>query len=335
MVRIWLNHWFSTAYNIIAMLRKDEPDFYVIGTNEFPYAGYQVHCDEFYTEPVLDEAAYVRFALDFCKEHAIDVFMPRRRLMAISRHKPEFEALGVKVLIDDYDKVELLNCKTRAYEAFADAGLNVPDYEVVTDAEGFQAAYERLSQKFEKICFKFERDEGGKSYRLIDNVKKGYAALFKKQTTRMSYEDAVAALQEVDHFSPMIVMPYLPDEEISADCLNTANGLIILPRYKGHTRVERIAYDPDILELCERFHRICPLETPYNIQFKYLDGVPYFLEVNTRMSGGIQMACLASGVNIPNIAVNRLLGIEKPWTIDRREKKITHVETPLIIPEDN
>ena len=178
------------------MLRKDEPDFYVIGTNEFPYAGYQVHCDEFYTEPVLDEAAYVRFALDFCKDHAIDVFMPRRRLMAISRHKPEFEALGVKVLIDDYDKVELLNCKTRAYEAFADAGLNVPDYEVVTDAEGFQAAYERLSQKFEKICFKFERDEGGKSYRLIDNVKKGYAALFKKQTTRMSYEDAVAALQE-------------------------------------------------------------------------------------------------------------------------------------------
>ena len=36
-----------------------------------------------------------------------------------------------------------------------------------------------------------------------------------------------------------------------------------------------------------------------------LDRIPYFLEVNTRMSGGIQMACYASGVNIPQLCIEK------------------------------
>lgn len=66
-------------------------------------------------------------------------------------------------------------------------------------------------------------------------------------------------------------------------------------------------------------------------QFKYLDGIPYFLEVNTRMSGGVQMACMASGVNIPSIAVNKLLGIEKEWTVRKDAVYVTHVETPVVL----
>ena len=73
------------------------------------------------------------------------------------------------------------------------------------------------------------------------------------------------------------------------------------------------------------------MECPCNIQFKYLDGVPYFLEVNTRMSGGVQMACLASGVNIPDLAVNKLLGIDKDWEVCMEEKYVSHVELPVVL----
>ena len=55
------------------------------------------------------------------------------------------------------------------------------------------------------------------------------------------------------------------------------------------------------------------------------------LEVNTRMSGGVQMACLGSGVNIPNIAVNKLLGIDKHWTNNYEEKQVSHIEIPVVI----
>ena len=317
MARIWMNHWFSTAYNIVNLIRQENPGCTIIGTNEREYATYRAVCDEWYTEPSLDSGSYVQFCLDFCKTHDIDIFMPRRRFLAISEQITAFEALGVRVMVDAYERILPLNRKSEAYALLSDcASLHIPDYRVVTTAAQFETAYAELSEKWERVCFKFEKDEGGKSFRLIDNTPKGYHALFKKQSaTRMSYDAALEALSEVENFPPVIVMPYLPDEEISADCLNTAQGLIIIPRIKNPTRTEKVAFPEDVLEMCRTFHKRCPLEMPFNIQFKYLNGVPYFLEVNTRMSGGVQMACAAAGVNIPDLAVNKLCGIEKPWTI--------------------
>ena len=55
------------------------------------------------------------------------------------------------------------------------------------------------------------------------------------------------------------------------------------------------------------------------------------LEINTRMSGGVQMACAASGVNIPAIAVNKLLGVDMPWNNKQEEKRVTFVEVPVVL----
>ena len=174
-------------------------------------------------------------------------------------------------------------------------------------------------------------DEGGKSYRLIDNTRKGYAALFKKQNTRMTYDAIEEALSERVTFAPLMVMPNLSGNEVSVDCLMTAKGLIMLPRVKDPTRIERLSFDEDILAKTREIYDAVRLECPCNIQFKYLDGMPYFLEVNTRMSGGVQMACLASGVNIPDLAVNKLLGIDKDWEVCTEEKYVSHVELPVVL----
>lgn len=332
MVRIWLNHWFSTAYSIIRLIRENENDFYIIGSNENAHSVYKTVCDEWYVEPVMKESEYIDFCLNFCKEHRIDIFMPRRGMEWISRYKKDFEETGVRVMVDNYDKVSALNQKDKAYQLFQDKRIGyVPDYMVATTVNQFLEGYHQLLKKYRQVCFKFVRDEGGKSYRLIDNTRKGYDALFKKQTTRMLLDDVISALSEREKFSPIMVMPYLPDEEVSVDCLKTDAGIIMLPRIKDATRVERIKYDSQILHMCKAFYEKVGLEHPCNIQFKYLDGIPYFLEVNTRMSGGIQMACLASGVNIPNLAVNNLLGRAKKWNNHFEEKCISHVEVPVIV----
>lgn len=332
MVKIWMNHWFSTAYNIISLIRNAIPSVKIIGSNEHPYSPIMNVCDEWYQEPILKREQYVSFCLDFCREHNIDIFMPRREMVSISKYKNLFTDNGIKVMVDDYQYVSILNQKHEAYEYFKRQGIGaVPDYFIATNIDQFKAAYEKLSQKYKMVCFKSVHDEGGKSYRLIDNNCKGYAALFKKQTTRIRYQDAVEALSEKDTFSPLMIMPFLPDEEVSVDCLSTPSGLIAIPRIKDLTRIERVYYDQNILKTCDDFYKHMPLECPCNIQFKYLDGIPYLLEVNTRMSGGIQMACVASDVNIPAIAVNKLLGINTPWINMKAEMKVTHVEIPLVL----
>lgn len=332
MIRIWFNHWFSTAFNIINMLKQDNPDFYIIGTNEHKKSVLSTVCNEWYEEPVLKGKEYVEFCLSFCKEHQVDVFMPRREMISISKWKAEFEKIGVKVLVDEYEIVDILNHKDKAYAELAKRGVTtIPDYYIVTNIKGFENAYSELKKKYREVCIKFVHDEGGKSYRLIDNNRKGYAALFKKQNTRMTYDDIHEALSEREEFAPLMVMPNLSGEEISVDCLQTKQGLIMLPRIKDATRIERLCFDEEILKKTQEVYDAIELECPCNIQFKYLDGIPYFLEVNTRMSGGVQMACIAGGVNIPSIAVNKLLGIEKEWDICKEERFVTHVELPIIL----
>lgn len=332
MVKVWFNHWFSTARNIIDLIRIDNPELHITGSNENRYSVIKGVCDEWYQEPVLKDNDYVDFCLDFCHTHDIDVFMPRREMMKISEHKSRFEENGVKVMMDDYEIVSTLNHKEAAYEYFKRNEIGeVPDYYIVTTLTDFKDAYERLKTKYGQVCFKFSRDEGGKSFRLIDNNRKGYAALFKKQNTRMTLDDVVDALSERDTFAPIMIMPFLPDEEISVDCLNTSQGLIALPRVKGYDKYETLRYDDEILGLCETFQSKAGLKCPYNIQFKYLNGVPYFLEVNTRMSGGIHMACYASGVNIPQIALRKMLGQETVWKNKKEAKIIAQVLQPITI----
>lgn len=332
MIRTWMNHWFSTAVNIIDLMKKGEPRIHLICSSEHELSVIQNAADEWFREPVLRDSEYVDFCLDFCREHGVQVFIPRRGMVSISEQRERFEQAGVRVMVDRYEMVSLLNRKDQAFRFFAEQGIGaVPDYFIVRTADEFTKACEALSEKYERVCFKFVRDEGGKSYRLIDNQRKGYAALFKKQTTRITMAEAVAALSERETFAPVMVMPYLPGDEVSVDCLNTSRGLIMLPRVKGPEKYEVFRFDQEITALCERFQAAAGLECPYNIQFKYLDGIPYFLEVNTRMSGGVQMGCLAGGVNLPQIAFRKLLGEDAEWTLNREPRIVAQTLQPVII----
>ncbi len=332
MTKIWFNHWFSAAYSIMDLIKQDNPGFSIVGTNENEHSALSVMCDEWYIEPALKGNEYVDYCLDFCKEHAVNVFMPRREMISISKRKTEFEAAGVKVMADNYELISILNYKDKAYMELRRRGVGtVPEHYVVTDVPEFEEAYAVLKAKYPNVCIKFVHDEGGKSFRLIDNNRKGYSALFKKQNTRMTYASIVEALSEKESFSPLMVMPFLSGDEVSVDCLKTNKGLIMLPRVKDATRIERLCFREDIIESTNEVYNAVKLECPCNIQFKYLNDVLFFLEVNTRMSGGIQMACKAGNVNIPSIAVNKLLGIDKDWVICKEERYVTHVEVPIVL----
>lgn len=332
MPRIWLNHWFSTAYCIIELMREGLPDAHFLGTNRRLESPIRLVCDQWEAEPEVEGAEYVRWCLEYCEKNHVDVFVPRRGAIDIAGARADFEARGTRVMLEDAPIMEVMGSKDRAYALFEERRIGiVPQYAVVTDVSGFEAAYANLSSRYERVCFKFVRDVGGKSYRLIDNGIDPYAALYRKQGTRISLEAALAALGSRESFPPLMLMPYLPGDEVSVDCLMTQDGLIALPRVKDPTRVERVRFDEEILFFCRDLYSKIPLEQPCNIQFKYLDGVPYILEVNTRMSGGIQMACRATGANIPAVAAGRLLGRRLPWHVDRKERAVSHIEMPVVL----
>ena len=334
MIKVWFNHWFSTVYRLIELIKEDEEEqIFVIGTNLRIDSVIQKVCDEWYEEPHIYGEEYILYCLDFCREHNVDVFVPRRHMVEISKNKERFEEIGVKVLADDFKVIDFLNDKAAAYEHFRNyENINIPDYFKVNNAEDFAKAYDALRKNHKQVCVKFVRDEGGMSFRkIIENVNE-FDRLRMYQGTSISYNDLYTALSTKEAFDDLMVMPYLDGLEVSVDCLRTDTGTIAIPRIKTPTREERVVYDLEIISMTANVLNKVNLEYPCNVQFRYDGETLYLLEVNTRMSGGLQMSCLASGVNIPNIALNKLLGKDLQWNIDDEEDKIvSYIEIPEII----
>ena len=170
------------------------------------------------------------------------------------------------------------------------------------------------------------------SFRKIAEKVNEFDRLRVYQGTSISYDDLYAALSTRESFDELMVMPYLEGNEVSVDCLRTDSGTIAVPRIKSPVRHERVVYDTEIISTTANVLNRLNLQYPCNVQFRYKDGQLYLLEVNTRMSGGLQMSCLASNVNIPNIALNKLLGKEVNWNIDdETDKIVSYIEIPKLI----
>ncbi|MBQ9142218.1 MAG: ATP-grasp domain-containing protein [Lachnospiraceae bacterium] len=333
MVRVWFNHWFSTSYRLIELMKQDrEEQVYIIGTNKQVNSIIQEVCDEWYQDPDIGGEEYIEYCLKFCKEHQVDVFVPRRLMVLVSENRERFEALGVKLMVDDFQVISFLNDKAATYDFFRKCeGLHIPDYYIVNTAEQFKEAYAALKEKFGRICIKFVKDEGGMSFRKIVDRVDSFTSLRMYPGNDIAYDTLMDTLGSVEQFDDLMVMPYLPGEEISVDCLSTEDGLIAVPRIKGSARHEKVEYPVEILDMVHIIMEKVKLECPCNIQFKIKDGVPYLLEINTRMSGGLQMSCLAAGVNIPNIALNKLLGKRVEWSLDKTERIVSYIEIPKVV----
>lgn len=334
-MRIWFNHWFSTAYHLINMIRSANPDFYFIGTGSNPWAIYKRACNEWYEEPEnLAADEYVDFCLKFCRENGIDIFIPRRNLHAIVEHAESFEQMGVRLFAHrDSKLIGILNDKLATYDYFRPHVPDcIPEIRVAHSVEEFSDAYEELKNNCKRVCYKLVEDEGARSFRVIDERIESASALLEKPGAKITYSAALRVLADYDFSTPILLMPYLRNVEISADCLKTAKGNLVLPRFKSSKRYSEVIMDPEIQALCSKMIDIMGIEMPLNIQFKCEGKQLYLLEINPRMSGGLQLSCQASGINIPDIAINQILGKDIDWTYpDFYSKKVAHIETPITL----
>lgn len=278
-MRVWFNHWFSTAYHLIQLMREGygEP-ITVVGSGSNSAAVYRQACDEWYPEQELPGEAYVDFCLDFCRTHQIDVFVPRRGLVAIAGSADRFRQLGVRLLLEENGPmVSMLDDKVEAYRFFEDRLPEIiPRYRLVHDMAEFDRACEALREDGIRLCYKLAVDEGARSFRVLDDSIEGLQALYAKPGTKVTYRAAREILSRYDFRVPLMVMQYLTDADVSADCMETASGRIIIPRFKVG-RFSEVKPDPQVIRLCHQIMDILRFEMPANIQFKMHGGKPYLL----------------------------------------------------------
>ncbi len=341
-MRVWFNHWFSTAYHLINMIKLgDSEEYCFIGTSTNPSAIYKTVCNEWYDEPKdITASEYIDFCTDFCVQHNIDIFVPRRYLTEIIKNKDKFTELGVKLFANtNSELVEILDDKKRTYEFFEKRIPEiVPVFKIAHSYNEFCEYYEEIAKTGSRVCYKLIEDEGARSFRVIDNSIETIDALLIKPGMKITLNAAKSIISQYDFHIPILLMPYLSGVEISVDCIYTKEKNLIIPRYKTNKRYSEIILNDEVIDLCDKILSFlnkdnATMNMPMNIQFKKEQGKLYLLEINPRMSGGLQLSCKATNINLPSVAMGELLDKQVNWEYpkDFTPQKVAHIETPIVI----
>ncbi|MFB7717630.1 MULTISPECIES: ATP-grasp domain-containing protein [unclassified Nocardia] len=284
-------------------------------------------CDVPVVEPRhVGDDEYAEFALDFCREHGIDVLIPPRRLTALAGRSADFAAIGTSLMCSPLAAVQVLTNKVSTYESAGAAGIPVPPWRAVDDAEGLLAAVEELSLTDESLCVKPSGEYSAFGFRILQDRPLSMADLLAPPMPTASVAAVADAMRRAadtgERVPELLVMPFLDGPEISIDCLSAPGGelLVGIPRSK-QGRFRMLLEDPEAVAIARRLVEHFELAYLTNVQLRFHKGEPVLLEANPRPSAGLFQTAFAD-VNMPWAAVRLLLqgdsGLRNPPRLNVR-----------------
>jgi hypothetical protein len=313
-VTLWLNRNIASAYNALETIRsalQPGENWRIVTSHPYRYNAVFRQSDAHEIEPSnLDERRYVRWCLDFVQRHKVNVFLPGTKLRPIVKARQSFEALGVRLLAAaDAETLHILESKSRLYRAISAELAPVPEYRVVHDLGGFDAAYAELRQRHRLVCFKPCVSVYGLGFHIVTDWGGGVRRLLNTASLRIGLRGVRRILGSQARFRPLMLMPYLPGPERSVDCLGRDGELLrcVVRRKASVEGYQKLEDNPKLVEVVRRLTAHFRLNGLFNVQFRDSGGVSYLLEINPRMSGGLYCSCL-SGVAFPYWAVRLAVG---------------------------
>lgn len=240
--------------------------------------------------------------LDRCRALRVDVVLPTvdAELLPLARAREEYAAAGVALLLAPAAALDVILDKLTLAEHCAGV-VAVPRTEL----------------------FGPSVDPAGWTYPLVVKPRRGSGS------RGVIIVDSAAELAALERSPALIVQDFLPGEEYSVDVLADAAGHVIASVPRLRARVDsgvsvggRTVHDPEV----ERFGRVVAQATGVtyvaNVQCRRdVDGVPALLEVNPRMPGTLGLT-IASGVDMPRLALASLLGRPVPASLDFCERAV-------------
>lgn len=302
-MKVWYTKGLSNTADAMRILRRAYgEDITLVGSHSSPESPVRGMADIFLQEPPTT-TNYAEWVMEQASENDIDLIIVQRGLKQLWPERDAFEAAGIRLhmtaspevskLLDRKDlfglKLERLDIPTPAFEAFR-------------TLEEFDEAAEILREDGsapDGLCIKPVTGIFGSGFRqLVEDVREEDLILGNR-FYEMGLEQLRGMLSRAPFSQDMMVMRYLPGVERSVDFLARDGRLITGISRVKHDGFQLLEADGAALDyaeaLAEEFglNGICNMQTREDAQ-----GRQFVLEINPRMSGGMQMSCLG-GVLLP------------------------------------
>jgi hypothetical protein len=319
--RVWFNQGFSNVYDAILLSRAEDRagELEFAASHALPDSAVRAAGAEFWRDPVLEMGAeeYVEWCLRVCRERSIDLFIPGRRRLEVARSRARFEAeAGTRVsVLASATVLDLLEKKDETYAAVAALPVPLPEYHMVASLEEFDAAYAELRARHEVLCIKPPVGVYGAGFFVLEEGGDEMERLLAGRTHRIGVQAFRSALAAAREPHRLMLMEYLPGEERSVDAVAEGGELVAAVGRRKTGGAQVLETEGESIELARTLARHFGFSGIFNLQTKDdPKGRGRFLEVNSRMSGGMRFTSF-SGVVLPYWSILLALGLRTPGDV--------------------
>jgi carbamoyl-phosphate synthase large subunit len=229
-------------------------------------------------------------------------------VLPIARHRAEFEAMGVPVLVAGPEVVERAGDKWLTFEAMQGSNVPLPRSTLCRSQEEFVVAVRALGYPERRVCFKPPFSKGGRGFRILTaEVDRLHLLLYERADAMlMTLEEALDVMGGAVTFPDLMVMEYVEGMEHTVDVF-CRGGRVLMGFVKTREDIKaglamyfEIVEDPTLWHYGQVVAERLQLDYFANIQFKG----GQLLEVNPRVSTFVHQ----EDWNMPYLGLKYLLG---------------------------
>ncbi|RMB60205.1 ATP-grasp domain-containing protein [Tessaracoccus antarcticus] len=262
-----------------------------------------------------DDPGFVTALLREARERGVDLVIPTVdvELPGVSAAADDFAETGIRLLVESPATLDQCLDKWALVQACAPT-VRVP-VTVVLDEDVTSATLEALGTPF---IIKPRRGAGGRGFAVIDNE---------------------SMLEGHPRDGSHILQEFLPGEEFSIDVLARPDGHIVaaVPRLRdkvdsGIAVAGRTVHDDGLIAFGRSVAEAIGVVGVVNVQVRRArDGSAALLEVNPRFPGTMALT-MASGINMPELAVDAIFGDPLPDSLDFTEIAVVRHWDEVVVP---
>lgn len=268
--------------------------------------------DGYLLSPLIYDPEYIPALIRYCKEMQIGALLSLFDidLLVLARHREDFEAAGIRLVLAPASFVEICNDKWKTFEFVRSLGLKTPRTwlkveEVLRAIASGEAAYPILMKpRWGMASMGIYKVENEQELRVLSE--KCRREIF---SSYLKYESGMTPDESIIYQEVMV------GQEYGLDLINDLEGRPVATFAKqkvtmrsGETDLGRTADPSPFLPLAQKIAEESHHEGILSVDcFKCSDGI-YIIEMNCRISGHYPLAHLA-GVNYPQQLVDWLHGL--------------------------
>ena len=287
-----------------------------------------LYADEMVITPLIYDANYISFLLDFCIRKEITLIVPLFDidLYMLSKNRHVFEEYGIYVLVSDVTVIDICNDKWKMKNYLEKKGIYTPKtFLAVEDAE---KAVEKHEVNFPFVIKPrwgmgsigvYEAENSEELYAFYHRTRKQIESTYLKYESKQDWENSI------------LIQEKIIGQEYGVDIINDLTG-----EYQNAVVKKKIAMragETDIAVTVENkvieglsINLGKSLKHVGNLDMDLIytkDNLPYVIDLNARFGGGYPFSHCA-GVNLPQAIIMWLRGekVNKEQFIPRMNTKV-------------